>query len=471
MNATIEFDRLLESVLQASGPKTLPDGVVDPALTRARTIRQRRPLVAALDRRAWPGRRLVPSSTTRLAMIGLAILLALAILAVGAAVGTRLLDRTDRGPQDPRASVPPVAPSPSSDAVVVPVMQSPPPALPVDPQGVFSALSYSTYRLTCREPFRLDLTTGVSSSIGDCFDLVAPDGSSVGRRGPAGLDVSTQDGSASVPVDAPQDAYPIAWSPDSRWLVWTAREDPTGRPTVAGIVSADGSHQVRLPAPDAAWETPSWSPDSSRVAIATSAGLLVGKADGSALRLIGSYPAPVAWAPGGDRFAYVFGGDLWTVNVDGTDPTNLTRFRLGGAGPVAWSPVGGTIAVMQGRTLWFVDLFGGRHGVDLGVDTLSDASQLAWAPGGGTLAVTVGGDRSAIDLVSRDGRNVVRVENAESPTWYPGGQYLAFRALDPSAPVGQVVLEGIGIVNADGTGRRTWPTDGNVSSLPMTWIR
>jgi hypothetical protein len=471
MTATYDFDRLLGSVLQSNGPQTLPSGVVDPALTTARTIRQRRPVVAGLDRRAWPTQRLVPSSTTRLAMVGLAVLLVLAALAVGGAVGTHLLDQTHRGPRGPIASVPPTAPSPSSDSVVAPVVQTPPPAPPVDPNGVFSALSYSTFRLGCREPFRLDLTTGASLSIGDCHDLVAPDSSSVGRRGPAGLMVSNQGGSASVPVDAPKDAYPMAWSPDSRWLVWTAAEDPTGRPMVAGIVSADGSRQVRLPAPDAAWETPSWSPDSSRVAIATSAGLLVGKADGSDLRIIGSFPTPLAWAPGGDRFAYVYGGDLWTVNIDGAGPTNLTRFTFGGAGTAAWSPFGGTIAVMQGRTLWFVDLFGGRHGVDLGIDAASGVSQLAWAPAGGSLAVALGGDRSAIDLVSSDGASVVRVEDAASPTWYPSGQYLAFRALDPGAPVGQVVVEGIGIVNADGSGRRTWPIDGNVSVLPMTWIR
>ncbi len=465
MTATYDFDQLLESVLQASGPQTLPASVVDTALLTARTIRQRRPLLPALDRRAWPTPRLVPSSPTSLAMIVLAVLLVLALLAVGGAVGTRLLDQTHRGPEGPVTSMRPVASSPSSDAVVAPVVQTPPPSLPVDPNGVFSALSYSTFRLTCREPFRLDLTTGVSSSIGDCHDLVAPDGSSVGHRGPTGLVLSTQDGSSSVPVDTPQDAYPMAWSPDSRWLVWTAAEDPTDRPTVAGIVSADGASQVRLPTPDAAWETPSWSPDSSRVAIATSGGLLVGNADGTELRLIGSYPAPLAWAPGADRFAYVFGGDLWTVNADGTDPTNMTRFKHGGAGPVAWSPVGGTIAVMQGRTLWFVDLFGGRHGLDLGMDAASGVSQLAWAPGGGTLAVAVGVDpTSAIDLVSSDGSKVDRVADANAPTWYPGGQYLAFRALDPGA-------SGVGIVNADGSGRRTWKVAGNVSVLPMSWIR
>ena len=153
------------------------------------------------------------------------------------------------------------------------------------------------------------------------------------------------------------------------------------------------------------------------------------------------------------------------ANVDGTHPTNLSRFAFGGAGAVAWSPGGGSIAVMQGHTLWFVDLDGGRHGVDLGIDAASGAGQIAWAPAGGTLAVAVGvGSTAAIDLVSSDGSRVVRVEHADGPTWSPSVRYLAFRALDPSAT-------GIGVVNADGSGRRTWRIQGNVSVLPMIWIR
>ena len=369
----------------------------------------------------------------------------------------------DAGPSEP---APTAVPSGSPTAVTTPVFETPPSALPADATGTMSALIYSKFRLGCRDAYRLDLATGASTSVAGCQDEVSPDGQRVGSPDGEGLIVSDPNGSATVRVDGPADASPLAWSPDSRWLAWTGAQDPaTGRPTQAGVVSADGSLQIRLPTPDASWEPPSWSPDGSHVAISTVDGLLVGDADGSQLKLIGSYPRPLDWAPDGGRIAYLQGGDLWIANVDGTEPRNLTRFEFGGATAAAWSPDGGSVAVIQGRTLWFVSLFGSRHGVDLGMDLASTTGQLSWAPSGGVLAVGMETDRtSAIDLVSSDGTRVVRIDAAASPSWSQDSRFIAFRARDPRAA-------GIGVANADGTGRRTWTIDGNVSVFPIRWVR
>jgi hypothetical protein len=84
MTASFDFDRLLESVLESGGPQTMPETVVEAGLTQARTVRQRRPIVPVLDRRAWPGDRIslglrpspIPARWTRvliLAMIATAL--------------------------------------------------------------------------------------------------------------------------------------------------------------------------------------------------------------------------------------------------------------------------------------------------------------------------------------------------------------------------------------------------------------
>ena len=95
MTATFEFDRLLESVLDADGPQAVPPTVVEAALTKSRAFKQRRPRVSALDRQAWPARhgplrsgsRTIPSPLARVLLMAL---IATALIALGV-VGSALL--------------------------------------------------------------------------------------------------------------------------------------------------------------------------------------------------------------------------------------------------------------------------------------------------------------------------------------------------------------------------------------------
>ena len=102
MNATFDFDRLLESVLDVGGAQVAPPSVVDAALATARHTDQRRPRLPILDSRAWPAGRQISNSSlpispgfTRVLLLAL-----LATLLVGlAAVGAALL-REDPTPKD-----------------------------------------------------------------------------------------------------------------------------------------------------------------------------------------------------------------------------------------------------------------------------------------------------------------------------------------------------------------------------------
>ncbi len=103
MTATFEFDRLLESVLDADGPQTVPPTVVEAALTQSRALKQRRPRVSVLDRQAWPawrgslpsGSRTIPSPLMRVLLLAL---IATALIALGV-VGSALL-REDPVPKE-----------------------------------------------------------------------------------------------------------------------------------------------------------------------------------------------------------------------------------------------------------------------------------------------------------------------------------------------------------------------------------
>ena len=92
MTATFDFDQLLESVLGDSGPKSAPADIVEAALVQARDVRQRRPHLNALDRRAWPAPRLslADPAGARLATVGIVALLALALVAATLFIGSLL---------------------------------------------------------------------------------------------------------------------------------------------------------------------------------------------------------------------------------------------------------------------------------------------------------------------------------------------------------------------------------------------
>ena len=107
MTPTYDFDRLLESVLETGGPQTLPGTLVATALAEARAVRQRRPIVRSLDRRAWPAARpsVADSTMRRYATVGLLILLILTLVAVAGLVGSRLLARPFSGPLGPIAYI------------------------------------------------------------------------------------------------------------------------------------------------------------------------------------------------------------------------------------------------------------------------------------------------------------------------------------------------------------------------------
>ncbi len=82
MTAMPDFDRLLGAVLEADGPQSLPPGLVEAALTEARTTSQRRPLIPVADPLGWPpiGWPVPRAASRRFALVTLVALLAAALV-------------------------------------------------------------------------------------------------------------------------------------------------------------------------------------------------------------------------------------------------------------------------------------------------------------------------------------------------------------------------------------------------------
>jgi Tol biopolymer transport system component len=116
-------------------------------------------------------------------------------------------------------------------------------------------------------------------------------------------------------------------------------------------MNADGTGATKLTTNYNAESNPAVSPDGSRIAYEFLRGIYVMNADGSGQRMLtdGSTATDEdpAWSADGTRIAFSRNGaDIWTINADGSNPTNLTNTPSTNHDEVepAWSPNGTKIA-------------------------------------------------------------------------------------------------------------------------------
>jgi TolB protein len=229
-----------------------------------------------------------------------------------------------------------------------------------------------------------------------------------------------------------------SWSPDGTRIAYQ-HTDQHGIPGVY-VMDVDGS-DVRRIARDAA--APSWSPRGDEVAISNlrpdQRGLaLVAWADPApGVRQITTVSGGVpeeypAWSPDGARLVFNSqrsgGSDIWTVDRDGQNLTQLTDDPSLDNAP-DWSPDGTRIAFNSERT-----------------------------------------GESDIYLVDPDGSDLVRLTDSDTfeggAVWSPDGRYIAYTARRvPRRAEGNL---GLWVMRADGTGA-TLLVDGPGEDLMLDW--
>ncbi len=254
------------------------------------------------------------------------------------------------------------------------------------------------------------------------------------------------------------------------------------------VMDADGSNPVQLTT-DSKWDgDPVWSPDGTKIAYASRAGVTftyeniwVMDADGSNPVQLTTDPAMdtrPAWSPDGTKIA--FGSDrdgdpatrdnIWVMDANGDNQVELTTDPAQDVNP-AWSPDGTKIAFESYRggqwDIWVMDADGSNQ-VKLFDDPSSSGSP-AWSPDGTKIAfVSYLAGNFDIWVMDADGSNPVQLTthhwNDIDPAWSPDGTKIVY------ASYGDDETWDIWVVDADGSGDPVQLTSGEEYNYAPAWF-
>jgi Tol biopolymer transport system component len=238
------------------------------------------------------------------------------------------------------------------------------------------------------------------------------------------------DGSLRTSITSgPSDNHP-AWSPDGTKIAFSRATTASSSFDIF-VANGDGSGVTNVTNNPGTNYDPAWSPDGSRIAFSKNYDLWTMKVDGSAATMIlgtlDSYEYWPSWSPDGSKIAF-YGfrpgesPEIFTVNVDGTQLTNLTNHPQDDATP-AWSPDGTRIAFSSARSGSHQIHVMNAYGSNLVQITRNGGDSPTWSPDGETIAFMRGGSRGDIYSIGVDGTNETRLTNTSTAgsglSWQP----------------------------------------------------
>lgn len=235
------------------------------------------------------------------------------------------------------------------------------------------------------------------------------------------------------------------------------------------VMNADGTDVRRL-TEGSANESPSWSPDGTRIAFSSDRDgnyeIYVMNADGSDPRRLttsASLDLAPRWSPDGASLAYVSDRDgnleIYVMNADGTRQVNLTMSPADDFDP-AWAPNGKGLAFardLDGEVeVYLMD----PRGEQVTRFTKSFSFTPAFSPDTSKLAFT---GPSGIYVAPLAGGAIERLTYGRwdtEPAWSPDGKTIAFRR-GKTGPRAEIY-----VVNADGTDLRRLTDNSIADGLP-----
>lgn len=254
---------------------------------------------------------------------------------------------------------------------------------------------------------------------------------------------ASESGGSDIVVAAGVDSYRVAateaeetnpvWSPDGEWLAYIS--------SAAGgsvlVIGPDGQrvlHEGSHPRSSYYTDGVSWSPDSSRLALAlVPGGIKIVDLNGATVReIIAVEPRHVAWSPAGELLAFTSGRELMVADV----ATGATRPVVSMDSDVRfpmWLTDEQTILFHGYTETGNTDLFAvaldgsGLRNITATSDLFEDVPAIS--PDGRRIAVVVDdGSERWVAVMNIDGsqrlRTVMDMTNSGAPVWSPDGTEL-----------------------------------------------
>ena len=230
-------------------------------------------------------------------------------------------------------------------------------------------------------------------------------------------------------------------------------------------------------------DAPAWSPSGDKLAVSSGGDLVTVNADGTGANTLvggcgGSGPS---WSPDGTQIAYNGGCSamLWIIDADGSNPTQVSGG--GGFAPFDWSPDGqwiaGVVSTSGNDDIWLIH----PNGTGLTQLTSLPGRQIApsWSPDGSKIAFENDhGADSDVWVVDAAGGVAVALTsgggNDFHPSWSPDGARIAFGSVRSGGGVFTMAADGSDIVkvpNSEGMGSPAWqPAQATISASKATVI-
>ncbi|MEW5884009.1 MAG: hypothetical protein AB1725_07285 [Armatimonadota bacterium] len=197
----------------------------------------------------------------------------------------------------------------------------------------------------------------------------------------------------------------------------------------------------------------------TRLCVEYGAELWVMNADGSDVAPLTFGESPT-FSPDGSKIAFVSGSTISVINADGTQEQELGKGIL--ASDVAWSPRGDRIAFSDFDELYTVDV---ETGLDIQLVLEGLAGSLAWHPDGSRIVFSDDDSFADLWIINVDGSGLVQLTNTDTvterwPTWMPDGSAILFTDEGPGDS-GDVFT-----INPDGSGLRRLTAHPTFDGIP-----